>query len=73
MRFGNWQSDVCRAYYGNKPSALVVCRTFLRLNGEDFEATQEEKYRTFLALAAGSVSEEALSNWMRERLRKSPF
>ena len=53
---------------GNKRVALVVARTFLVLNGHDFEATQEEKYRTFLRLAAGELPEEELSGWIRQRL-----
>ncbi len=36
---------------GNKRTAYVVCRTFLRLNGRDLDASQEEKYLTFLRLA----------------------
>jgi death-on-curing protein len=55
---------------GNKPTALVVCRTFLLVNGWDFSATQTEKYRTFLSLAAGELSEEELANWIRERLHR---
>jgi death-on-curing protein len=54
---------------GNKRTAYVACRTFLKLNGQDFEATQEEKYVTFLRLAEGEVSEEGLAAWLRERLR----
>ena len=59
---------------GNKRTALVVARTFLLLNGLGVAATQEEKHRTFLALAGGSLSEEALCAWFRERaVRDSPF
>src|SRR5688572_20305799 len=41
---------------GNKRTALVVMRTFLRMNGHDLKATQEEKYITFLSLADGSLT-----------------
>lgn len=51
---------------GNKRTALVVCRTFLKLNGWDLEATQEEKYRTFLRLAEGRLKEEELAEWLRD-------
>lgn len=54
---------------GNKRSALVVSRTFLRLNGADIDATKEDKYLTFLALAAGDVSEEELAAWFRKSIR----
>ncbi|MBC7910642.1 MAG: type II toxin-antitoxin system death-on-curing family toxin [Pyrinomonadaceae bacterium] len=56
---------------GNKRTALVVARTFLLLNGTDLEATQEEKYLTFLRLAEGSLREEELAAWIREHLKSS--
>jgi death-on-curing protein len=57
---------------GNKRVALVVCRTFLILNGYDLKATQEEKYRTFVQLAAGELSKDELAGWIRPRLVQSP-
>ncbi len=53
---------------GNKRTALVAMRTFLRANGHDLKATQEEKYITFLSLADGSLSEDELVDWIRSRL-----
>jgi death-on-curing protein len=53
---------------GNKRTALVVMRTFLLLNGLDLNATQEEKYFTFMALADGSLSENDLAEWIRKRV-----
>lgn len=53
---------------GNKRTALVVSRTFLLLNGFNIEASQEEKYLTFLKLAEGNLSEEELADWFREKL-----
>ena len=53
---------------GNKRMALIVARLFLLLNGIDLVATQEEKYSTFLALAAGELSEEDVANWVRAHL-----
>ena len=35
---------------GNKRTAYVVCRTFLKFNGLDVEATNEDKFITFLRL-----------------------
>jgi death-on-curing protein len=52
---------------GNERVALVTCRTFLRLNAHDLEASQEDKYRTFRALAAGELGEDALGAWIRSR------
>lgn len=56
---------------GNKRTAYVVCRTFLLLNGHDMTASLERRYLTFLGLAAGEVSEEALVTWLRENTRKA--
>jgi death on curing protein len=53
---------------GNKRTALVAARTFLIVNGLDLEATQDEKYLTFLELAKGTLSEEELANWIRRRM-----
>jgi death on curing protein len=54
---------------GNKRTALVAARTFLILNGGDLIATQDDKVLTFLKLAEGSISEEELSDWIRERIQ----
>lgn len=53
---------------GNKRTALVVSRTFLILNGFNVEASQEEKYLTFLKLAEGNLSEDELAKWFRQKL-----
>jgi death on curing protein len=56
---------------GNKRTAYVVCRTFLSLNGWDLDASQEEKYLTFLRLAEGGLTEQDLARWIREHLTGS--
>ena len=56
---------------GNKRTALVATRTFLILNGFELKATQQEKYLTFLSLAEGSISEDELAVWLRERVAES--
>jgi death-on-curing protein len=56
---------------GNKRTSLVVMRTFLILNGYNIEATQEEKYLTFLTLAEGNLSEEELAEWIKEKTSNS--
>src|SRR5579871_1237193 len=48
---------------GNKRAALLVSFTFLEVNGMEVTASQEDAYRTFWALAAGELSEEALAAW----------
>lgn len=55
---------------GNKRVALVAARTFLLINDADLEATQEEKYLTFLRLAEGSLSEDELAEWIRARMKQ---
>lgn len=53
---------------GNKRTALVAARTFLILNGVDLNATQDDKFLIFVNLAKGSISEEQLADWIRERI-----
>ena len=54
---------------GNKRTALVAARTFLILNGSDLDATQDDKFLTFLNLAEGAVSEDELAGWIRNRIQ----
>jgi death on curing protein len=56
---------------GNKRTAFVACRTFLKLNGHDIDATESEKYLEFLRVADGTASEEDLVHWIRIKLIKS--
>jgi death-on-curing protein len=53
---------------GNKRTGYVVARLFLVLNGADVNATQDDKYLTFLAVAAGDLDEDGLAAWIRTRL-----
>ena len=53
---------------GNKRVALVICRTFLLLNGCDLVAPPAEKYLTIVGVAEGHVSERRLAAWIRKRL-----
>ena len=50
---------------GNKRTAWVLARLFLRLNGAVMMFAPEEAIRTVLALAAGDLSEEELADWFR--------
>ena len=70
---GAYAFGICKNHAfndGNKRTALVVCRTFLLLNGVDIRAAKEERYKTFIALADGSIDEEKLVAWIREHLVK---
>lgn len=51
---------------GNKRTALVVCLTFLRLNGIAVAATDEDRYLTFYALAAGDLAEADFVAWLQQ-------
>ena len=53
---------------GNKRTAFVVCELFLRLNKQGLEASAEGKYIIFLSLADGTLSEEALAQWIAGHL-----
>jgi death-on-curing protein len=51
---------------GNKRVALVALRTFLKVNGHDLVATQEEKYQRVLHLADRQLSEAEFAGWVRD-------
>lgn len=53
---------------GNKRVALVVARTFLRLNGCDLVASAEEKYLAVIGLVTREISEEQFAAWVRAHL-----
>jgi len=54
---------------GNKRVALVVSRTFLLRNGNDFAVTQQEKYDVYYRLAEGAISEHDVAALMRRNGR----
>lgn len=51
---------------GNKRTAFVAYRLFLRWNGLKLLAEKTERYVTMLALAAGDLSEEDFAAWLRD-------
>ncbi len=50
---------------GNKRTAWVCIRLFLKLNRLDIEATAAEKIDAMLRVAAGDASQAELSDWLR--------
>ena len=54
---------------GNKRVAFIAAYVFLALNGYDLEATEPEVVDTMEGVAAGQVTEAALTRWLRPRLR----
>ncbi len=53
---------------GNKRTAFLAAMIFLGLNGKDLDATEAEVVQMVTALAAGSLSEPSLAEWLRPRL-----
>jgi death-on-curing protein len=51
---------------GNKRAAFAAMIVFLGLNGHDFDVPPEEATAIILGLAAGEVSEESLTRWIRD-------
>jgi death-on-curing protein len=64
---------VCNHPYrdGNKRIGFLAMVTFLGINGYTFEATDAEVVTTFVALAAGDMSEDQLAGWLRDHSRRS--
>jgi death-on-curing protein len=54
---------------GNKRTAFVAALLFLRLNGYDVVAPQEEKHAVFLAMAEGRLGEDELADWLEAKCR----
>ena len=52
---------------GNKRSSWVLARLFLALNGIMLRYAPEDAIRAMLALAAGELSENELTDWFRQR------
>lgn len=53
---------------GNKRTAWVLARLFLRLNGVTIVFQPAEAIATVLALAAGDLAEDELATWFRDHL-----
>lgn len=54
---------------GNKRTAYVVAEIFLALNGIRLVSSDAEGILTFVALAAGDLTEAALADWFRANTR----
>lgn len=53
---------------GNKRTAWVLARLFLRLNGVTLSFDPQEAIATVLSLAAGELTEDELTAWFRDHL-----
>jgi death-on-curing protein len=56
---------------GNKRTAFLALGLFLALNGWRLETTQIEAIDAMLSLATGSLEENALAIWIRERIHRT--
>ena len=55
---------------GNKRIGFLAMVTFLGMNGHELVATDAEVVAEIVAVADGSVSEEALAEWIRQHSAK---
>jgi death on curing protein len=55
---------------GNKRTSLLAMYTFLGVNGIDFVVSEADAAAMILTLAAGEVSEESLTRWIRDNWPK---
>jgi len=55
---------------GNKRVALILCETFLIINGYELDADDVSLTMAFVELAAGTTDETALAEWVRARVRR---
>lgn len=51
---------------GNKRIGLVTAYTFLRINGIELNASEEEAVIVIEGMAAGTLGEKELEEWLRE-------
>lgn len=53
---------------GNKRTAWILCRLFLRLNGLALAFEARDAIGIMLDLASGEIAQEELAEWLRERI-----
>ena len=53
---------------GNKRTAWVLARLFLKANGVEIAFDKADAIRAMLGLAAGELSEEELAAWFRDHI-----
>lgn len=53
---------------GNKRTAWVLARLFLKLNNIEIAFEKEDAIAAMLALAAGELAEDELADWFRGHL-----
>jgi death-on-curing protein len=53
---------------GNKRTAYVCMRLFLKLNGHDLEADKKEKIKVMLESASGKIDRSGLVTWLKHHV-----
>ena len=56
---------------GNKRTAYVVTRLFLRLHGMDFKASPIERVLAFEKLGKGEYISDTFTHWLKENVKKT--
>jgi len=51
---------------GNKRTAWICSRLFLRLHGCDIAASDHDKVETMLQVASGTITEAEFASWLRQ-------
>lgn len=54
---------------GNKRAAFLAMGLFLAINGKRLRADQVDAINTILSLAAGTLDEHALADWIRKQIK----
>jgi death-on-curing protein len=55
---------------GNKRIAFLACGLFLELNGKVLTAAPLDAYAAVVALASGTLTEDAFAAWVRDHMTK---
>jgi death on curing protein len=55
---------------GNKRAGFMAAFLFLRRNGFDLVADEEDAYKQTLAVAEGTLDEKVYAKWLKENCRK---
>lgn len=54
---------------GNKRTAYVLMRLILKLNGQDFQSQEDEKYDFVLQAAQGKLKFDKIRGWIKSNLK----
>jgi len=53
---------------GNKRTAYICMRLFLKLNGKDFKATEEEKIELMINVASQRHKDDEIIDWLKQHI-----